>query len=55
MAVQTGGSGSGDIVPTEQVSLNYTKMEVEYKEQQADRSLREVVKAEWDLKKGEKG
>ncbi len=51
---QTGGSGAGDIVPTEQVSLNYTKMEIEYKEQKADGSLGGAVKAGWDLKKNEK-
>jgi type VI secretion system secreted protein Hcp len=51
---QTGGAGAGDIVPTEQVSLNYTKMEVEYKEQKPDGSLGGAVKAGWDLKKNQK-
>jgi type VI secretion system secreted protein Hcp len=51
---QTGGSGGSDIVPTEQVSLNYTKMEVEYKEQTEKGTLKGVVKAGWDMKKNVK-
>jgi type VI secretion system secreted protein Hcp len=47
---QTGGSGGSDIVPTEQISLNYTKMEVEYKEQQERGTLGGAIKAGWDLK-----
>lgn len=44
---QTGGSGD---TPNEQVSFNYSKMEVEYKEQKADGTLGGGVKAGWDLK-----
>jgi type VI secretion system secreted protein Hcp len=44
----------GDIVPTEQISLNYSKMEVEYKEQKADGSLGGAVKTGWDVKKNQK-
>lgn len=51
---QTGGSEMGDIVPTEQISLNYSKMEMEYKEQKPDGSLGGVVKAGWDVKKNQK-
>lgn len=47
---QTGGSGHGDIVPTDQISLNYSKIEYEYKEQKPDGTLGGVVKAGWDLK-----
>jgi type VI secretion system secreted protein Hcp len=47
---QTGSSGGSDIVPTEQISFNYAKMEVEYKEQKADGTLGGAVKAGWDLK-----
>ena len=47
---QTGGSGGSDIVPTEQISFNYAKMEVEYKEQKADGTLGGAVKSGWDLK-----
>jgi len=46
---QTGGS-SGDVIPNEQVSLNYSKMEVEYKAQKADGSLDGGIKAGWDMK-----
>jgi type VI secretion system secreted protein Hcp len=47
---QTGGSGHSDIVPTDQISLNYSKIEFEYKEQKADGSLGAPVKSGWDLK-----
>jgi len=47
---QTGGSASGDEIPTEQVSLNYTKMELEYKAQKPDGTLEGGIKAGWDLK-----
>jgi type VI secretion system secreted protein Hcp len=46
---QTGGNAN-DVIPTEQVSFNYTKMEVEYKAQKADGSLDGPVKAGWNLK-----
>lgn len=47
---QTGGSAGGDEVPTESVSFNYSKIEVEYKEQDAKGGLGGAVKAHWDLK-----
>lgn len=50
---QTGGS-AGQEVPFDQISLNYSKMEYEYKPQKADGSLDAPVKAGWDLKKNEK-
>jgi type VI secretion system secreted protein Hcp len=46
---QTGGS-SGDVVPTEQISLNFAKIEYEYKEQKPDGSLGGAVKAGYNLK-----
>ncbi len=45
---QTSGSSE---VPMESVSLNYTKMELEYKAQKADGTLDGPIKAGWDLKK----
>ena len=51
---QTGGSGHSDIVPTDQVSLNYSKIEFEYKEQKPDGSLGGAVKAGYDLKANKK-
>jgi type VI secretion system secreted protein Hcp len=47
---QTGGSSSGDELPMEQVSLNYAKMELEYKAQKLDGTLDGGIKAGWDLK-----
>jgi type VI secretion system secreted protein Hcp len=46
---QTGG-GSGSEIPTESVSLGFSKVEVEYKEQKADGSLGGTVKTGYDLK-----
>jgi type VI secretion system secreted protein Hcp len=50
---QTGGS-AGDIIPTDQISLNFTKIETAYKVQKADGSLGEEHKAGYDLKKNTK-
>lgn len=47
---QTGGHGDGDVLPTDQVSLNFSKIEVEYKEQKPDGTLGGAVKAGWDVK-----
>ena len=49
---QTGGSGGSDIVPTDQISFNYTQIEMEYKEQKADGTLAGGIKAKYDLKAG---
>jgi type VI secretion system secreted protein Hcp len=51
---QTGGASNGSIVPSDQISFNYGKMEVEYKEQKADGSMGGPVKAGWDLKANKK-
>lgn len=51
---QTGGSGGSDVIPTEQISFNYAKMEVEYKEQKPDGTLGGAVKSGWDLKANKK-
>jgi type VI secretion system secreted protein Hcp len=50
---QTGGS-EGEIVPMDTVSLNFSKIEFEYKEQKADGSLGGTVKAGYDLKANKK-
>jgi len=47
---QTGGSAKGEIIPLEQISLNYAKIEFEYKEQKADGSLGSPTKAGWSVK-----
>ena len=51
---QTGGSGHGDIVPTDQISLNYSKINFEYKEQKPDGSLGAATTAGYDLKANKK-
>jgi type VI secretion system secreted protein Hcp len=51
---QTGGSGHADIVPTDQISLNFAKIKWEYKEQKADGSLGGSVTAGYDLKANKK-
>jgi type VI secretion system secreted protein Hcp len=48
---QTGGTGQGGLIPQDQVSLNFAKIEFDYKAQKADGSLDSPVKAGWDLKK----
>jgi type VI secretion system secreted protein Hcp len=50
---QTGGS-SGDVIPVDQIAVNFSKIEVEYKPQKADGSLDSPVKTGYDLKKNTK-
>ena len=47
---QTGGSGSSSILPTDQISFNFAKIEFEYKEQKPDGTLGGSVKAGYDVK-----
>jgi type VI secretion system secreted protein Hcp len=47
---QTDGSGTSDVIPLVQVSLNFTVLEVDYCPQKADGSLEPAVHAGWDLK-----
>ena len=47
---QTGGSGHSDIVPTDQISLNFAKIEYEYKQQNPDGTLGGPIKAWYDVK-----
>ena len=42
--------GTGGVVPTDQISLNFTKIEVEYKEQDATGKLVGSIKKWFDLK-----
>jgi type VI secretion system secreted protein Hcp len=46
----TSGSGGSDIVPLEQISLNFAKIKFEYKEQKADGTLGGSTVAEFNLK-----
>jgi type VI secretion system secreted protein Hcp len=47
---QSGGTINGDVLPTDQISLNFSKIEVEYKEQKPDGTLGGSVKAGYDVK-----
>ena len=49
-SVQTGGSEDTNVVPTDQVSFNFAKIEVEYKPEKADGSLGSAVQFRYDLK-----
>jgi type VI secretion system secreted protein Hcp len=51
---QTGGSGHGDVVPTDQISLNFAKIEWEYKAQNADGTLGGSTSTGWDQKQNVK-
>jgi type VI secretion system secreted protein Hcp len=46
---QVGGASHSELVPTEQVSLNFAKLEMSYKEQKADGSLGGEVKQTYDF------
>jgi type VI secretion system secreted protein Hcp len=51
---QTGGSAGSDVVPTEQFSFNFAKLEMSYKEQKPDGSLGGEVKQGYDFSKNVK-
>jgi type VI secretion system secreted protein Hcp len=51
---QTGGTGTTDVIPMDQISFNYSKMQVEYKEQKPDGTLGGAVNAGWNLKENKK-
>ena len=47
---QTGGAEGADDLPADQVSLNFAKLEVEYKPEKADGTLGAGVQFKYDLK-----
>jgi type VI secretion system secreted protein Hcp len=47
---QTGGSGGSDVIPMDQLSLNFTKIEVEYYTQKPDGGVVLGAKAGYDVK-----
>jgi len=51
---QSGGSAHSELVPTDQFSLNFAKIEFEYKIQKADGTLGPGGKTGWDLKANKK-
>ena len=46
---QTGGSAHADDLPTDQISFNFGKIEMEYRPQNPDGSLDQPVKGGWDV------
>jgi type VI secretion system secreted protein Hcp len=46
----TNGTGAADVIPMDQIALNFTKVEMEYKEQKPDGSLGGAIKAFYDMK-----
>ena len=48
------GNGGTEVVPQESFSLNFAKVEFEYKPQKADGSLDTAVKSGWNLKENVK-
>ena len=51
---QTGGSAGSAIIPSEQLSMGYSKIEIKYKEQKPDGSLGGEVICGWDVKSNKK-
>ena len=51
---QTGGSGGSDIVPMDQISLNFSKIEFEYFAQKPDGGVVSAGKTGYDLKLNQK-
>jgi len=47
---QMGGSPGASVLPLEQISLNFTKVEITYKEQKPDGSLGGALTKHYDLK-----
>jgi type VI secretion system secreted protein Hcp len=47
---KTGGEAHASGLPQDQISLNFSKMEVEYKEQKPDGTLGGAIKTGWNLK-----
>lgn len=47
---QTGGAAHSDVVPTDSVTLNFSKIEFEYHEQKPDGTLAGAIKKGYDLK-----
>ncbi len=52
---QTSGTASADMVPMDQISLNFAKIEFEYREQKADGTLGGAIKSWYDLKQNKGG
>jgi type VI secretion system secreted protein Hcp len=46
----TNGTGAADVIPMDQIALNFTKVEMEYHEQLATGGLGGAIKASYDMK-----
>jgi type VI secretion system secreted protein Hcp len=53
-AYTAGASAHSNELPVDQVAFNFSKIEVEYKEQKADGTAGGAVKAGWDVKANKK-
>ena len=51
---QNGASEGSGVMPTDQISLNFTKFEIAYAPQKIDGSLEAYINTGYDLKKGTK-
>ncbi len=51
---QVGGHGGDGVVPSEQFSLNFAKLEYEYKPQKSDGTLEAPIKTGFDIKANKK-
>ncbi len=51
---QLTGSGGGDVLPHESLSLNFAKVEFEYKEQKPDGSAGGLMRGGWHIKENKK-
>jgi type VI secretion system secreted protein Hcp len=49
-AYQTGGNGQSKVIPVDSISLNFARIEIEYRPQNADGSLGPPIKTGWDQK-----
>lgn len=47
---QVGGSAGSDVVPVEQISFNFSKIEISYSAQKPDGSLESPLKHNWSVK-----
>ena len=54
LLVSSYSTGGGGEEPLENISLNFSKIEFEYREQKKDGTLDGPIPAGWDLKKNEK-
>ena len=52
---QTGGSGHSDVTPTDQISLNFAKVQIDYKEQDKGGTLKGPVTCWYDWKQNKFG